>query len=326
MSALLPALPCTRFQPRKKLAKAHLFGHTIVNVMAKQKPVTNQRASDAGSHRNAARTLHKRRAWWFTVLAAGLLLIQFAYNFHSDGKPQVLGYATNVNGEILLRNTNDYRARSDLPALTLNDDLTRAAQAKAESMIANDYWSHVAPDGTTPWYYFQKVGYSYSVAGENLAYGFSTSDQIITAWMNSVEHRDNVLGNYQDIGFGIASGTNYQHGKNTVVVAFYGLPSNQRPVVGTTASALAVDANTPSASLHINGVTTIVSGNAPWATYASLALLGATILGFLVTHLETLKLGWRNARRYAALHPAVDAAVLLGVTLIVVQAAGGFIR
>lgn len=260
------------------------------------------------------------------MLAAGLLLIQIAYNFHSNGQVQVLGYATNMQTDILLRDTNDYRDRSDLPALKLNTDLSRAAQAKAESMVAKNYWSHVAPDGTTPWYYFQKVSYDYAAAGENLAYGFSTSDQVVTAWMNSAEHRDNILGNYQDIGFGVANGEGYQGGRNTVIVAFYGLPSDQKPVIGTTAPALSVIANIPSSAQYINGATSILTGNAPWATYASLALIGATIIGFLVTHMETLRLGWHNAKRYAVLHPAVDAAVLLGVALIVVQAAGGFIR
>jgi len=277
-------------------------------------------------HRQAQRALHRRRITWFGVLAAGLLVIQFAYNFHSLGRPQVLGYATNMNTQVLLSDTNTYRDKSNLPALKLNANLSRAAQAKAESMVAQNYWSHVAPDGTTPWYYFQKVSYQYSVAGENLAYGFSTSDQVVTAWMNSVEHRDNILGNYQDIGFGVANGTNYQGGKNTVIVAFYGLPNDQKPVIGTTASALAVSAHTPSVAQHVYGATSIISGNAPWATYASLALIGATVLGFLVTHLETLRLGWHNARRYAIVHPTVDAAVLLGIALVVVQAAGGFIR
>jgi hypothetical protein len=207
----------------------------------------------------------------------------------------------------------------------MNDALNRAAQAKADNMVQQNYWSHIAPDGTTPWQYFQKVGYSYSVAGENLAYGFSTSDQIITAWINSAEHRANVLGDYQDVGFGFANGSNYQHGQNTVVVAMYGLPSTEKPAV-TATSASTPQSNTPASSQYVNGVTSIVSGNAPWAIYASLMLIGTSIVGFLVTHLETIRLGWRNARRYAVLHPAVDTAVLLSLVLIVVQAAGGFIR
>ena len=269
------------------------------------------------------RSLHRRRAWWFTVLVSGLVLIQFAYNVHSDGGARVLGYATTVSGDALLKSTNDYRSRSNLSPLHDNPALDRAAQAKADTMIAQNYWSHIAPDGTTPWSYFQKANYKYSAAGENLAYGFATSDQVVTAWMNSPEHRDNVLGNYQDVGFGFANGEDYQHGKNTVVVAFYGLPSSQKPTAATTHTP---PTNAATTGQHVSSATSIVSGSAPWATYASIALLGATFLGFLVTHMETLKLGWHNARRYAALHPSVAAAVLLCLALVIVQSAGGFIR
>ncbi len=295
--------------------------------MAKQKLVIKPRfRAQSAEQKQALRTLHRRRAWWFTVLTTGLLIIQFAYNLHSDGNTRVLGYATTMSAETFLKDTNDYRSRSSLPALHENNALDRAAQAKADSMIAGDYWSHVAPDGTTPWYYFLKVGYNYSVAGENLAYGFTTSDQVVTAWMNSAEHRDNVLGNYQDVGFGFANGDNYQHGKNTVVVALYGLPNSQKLTGATAQGNSPTSTNTAATAQRVNGATSIINGSAPWATYASLALLGASILGFLVTHLETLRLGWRNARRYAALHPAVDAAILLCLVLVVVQAAGGFIR
>ena len=48
-------------------------------------------------------------------------------------------------------------------------------------------------------------------------------------------------------------------------------------------------------------------------------------MGFLVTHLETLKLGWHNAKKYAVLHPIVDAAVLFCLMLIIIQAAGGYV-
>lgn len=306
--------------------------------MAKQKSLTKKRALGSLPRKKPLDVLHKRRAWWFTVLTTGLLIIQFAYNIHAVGSPQVLGYATNINNSMLLNDTNDYRSRQGLPSLAANASLTRAAQAKAESMIAGNYWSHTAPDGTAPWYYFQKVGYQYGRAGENLAYGFSTSDQVVTAWMNSPEHRDNVLGDYTEVGFGFANGDHYQNGKNTVIVAFYGLPNNQKPLLTATtetpmsqATSTAVKGESianhaAQSAKHVSGMTTIIAGNAPWATYASLALIGASLLGFIVTHLETLRLGWRNARKYAILHPALDATILVVLALMVVQAAGGFIR
>jgi hypothetical protein len=74
--------------------------------------------------------LHRRRAWWFAVLTSGMILIQLAYNLHSSGQPQVLGYATSMSTDGLLQSTNDYRARSDKPALQHNSALDRAAQTE----------------------------------------------------------------------------------------------------------------------------------------------------------------------------------------------------
>jgi uncharacterized protein YkwD len=142
-----------------------------------------------------------------------------AANLHE----QVLSY-TSINIAALFDSTNSARSSNGLGNLSLNSQLNSSAQAKAQHMIDNDYWAHVAPDGTQPWYFFQQAGYSYQKAGENLAYGFIDSSSVVDAWMNSPSHRENVLGDYVDVGFGIADGTNYQGGQNTVVVAHYGKP------------------------------------------------------------------------------------------------------
>lgn len=91
-------------------------------------------------------------------------------------------------------------------------------------MATRDYWSHNTPDGASPWTFVVNAGYNYQTAGENLAYGFDSSDSTITAWMNSAEHRANILNSsYNDVGFGIANSANYQGtGPQTIVVAMYG--------------------------------------------------------------------------------------------------------
>lgn len=134
----------------------------------------------------------------------------------------VLAYATNVSISNLLSATNSYRAQNGLGPLNLQGQLNSSAQSKAQHMINNNYWSHVAPDGTQPWYFFTQAGYNYSSAGENLAYGFDSSQGVVDAWMNSPSHRANVLGSYADVGFGIANGESYQGNQNTVIVAHYG--------------------------------------------------------------------------------------------------------
>jgi hypothetical protein len=91
-------------------------------------------------------------------------------------------------------------------------------------MLSVDYWSHNAPDGTTPWQWIEGEGYAYTNAGENLARGFNTTEGIIDAWLESPSHRANVLNrDYTEVGFAAVNGT-MSGQKTTLVVAMYARP------------------------------------------------------------------------------------------------------
>jgi hypothetical protein len=97
-------------------------------------------------------------------------------------------------------------------------------------MFSKDYWAHNAPDGTTPWVFIKGAGYNYIYAGENLARGFSSAQDVITAWMNSPEHRQNVLSpNYQNVGFAVSTGK--LNGEDTVLVVEMLGSTNLAPAV-----------------------------------------------------------------------------------------------
>lgn len=193
--------------------------------------------SQAHLHRHI-RGLHKLRMYSFGALAVALLAVQVVqFGQSAATRKEVLAYATSMSIGELLAATNQSRAAAGLGALALNAKLNSGAQAKANDMISKNYWSHNAPDGTQPWQFFTGHGYKYQKAGENLAYGFDTSGQVIDGWMNSAGHRANILGTYKDVGFGIASGPTYQGGENTVVVAFYGTPQAVAPAPAPAAAA-----------------------------------------------------------------------------------------
>lgn len=175
--------------------------------------------------------LHGIRVILFGVLliALGVMRLNTDLIAVVPAKGSVLAYATNVSIGDLIAYTNNARAQNGLGALSNNQKLNNSAQSKANDMIARDYWSHNTPDGTQPWWFFTQAGYSYTNAGENLAYGFSDSASTVDAWMNSAGHRANILGSYTEIGIGIASGANYQGGENTVVVAHYATPAAPAP-------------------------------------------------------------------------------------------------
>lgn len=134
----------------------------------------------------------------------------------------VLGSTTDVTGERLLEATNEQRSIHGLKPLRVDERLNAAAAMKARDMLTKQYWSHVSPAGTTPWDWFKAEGYKFKYAGENLGKGFRTASGVVKAWMDSSEHRDNLLSeHYADVGFGVVEGM--LNGEDTnVIVALYG--------------------------------------------------------------------------------------------------------
>lgn len=136
--------------------------------------------------------------------------------------PSVLGVSTDISAQTLLLLTNQRRQEQKLTPLTLNKQLSSAASRKAADMFAKNYWAHNAPDGNTPWFFIKESEYDYVYAGENLARGFTKSDEIVEAWMKSPSHRDNLLSqNYEEVGFSTAQGKLLGE-ETTLVVAMFG--------------------------------------------------------------------------------------------------------
>jgi len=102
--------------------------------------------------------------------------------------------------------------------------------------------------------------------------------------MNSIEHRDNVLGIIKTLVLDLPM-AKLPARQNTVVVAFYGLPSGGQPAATDAQNSSPTATNTATTAQHVNGATSIVNGSAPWATYASIALSGAQ--AFLASWLRT---------------------------------------
>lgn len=152
-----------------------------------------------------------------------LLLISFfifsSLFFSSHINPiagKIRAYA-DISTQELLNYTNQKRIESGLQPLSNNSQLEQAASKKADDMFAKNYWAHNGPDGTTPWVFIKQSGYSYVYAGENLARGFSSANDVVNAWMASQDHRANILSsNFKDVGFSVKSGT--LNGEQTFLV------------------------------------------------------------------------------------------------------------
>ena len=99
---------------------------------------------------------------------------------------------------------NAERSRRRLPALSLNSELSVAAQGHADDMARRGKMAHRGGDGSSPFDRIKRVGYSFQIAGENVAYGFDRVESVMTGWMKSPGHRRNILGDYSEIGVGRA--------------------------------------------------------------------------------------------------------------------------
>ena len=110
---------------------------------------------------------------------------------------------------------NVQRAQSGLAALTANSVLQSAALQHSQDMVNNNFFSHDSSSGED--FEDRILRFNYAprnvewVAGENIAWGtlsLSTPDSIVVSWMNSPEHRANILsGDFKELGVGVDPAT-----------------------------------------------------------------------------------------------------------------------
>lgn len=102
----------------------------------------------------------------------------------------------------VVRLVNIERAKNGLGELSASDSaLNKAADIRAKEICT--LFSHTRPDGTSCFTVLKECNVSYGAAGENIAYGYRTPEQVVEGWMNSPRHRANILnGNFRKIGVG----------------------------------------------------------------------------------------------------------------------------
>ncbi|MGE7863385.1 CAP domain-containing protein [Bacillus mobilis] len=106
--------------------------------------------------------------------------------------------------------TNAERTKQGLPALQIDTELSKVARIKSEDMQKNNYFDHNSPTYGSPFDMMKKFGISYKSAGENIAQGQRTPEEVVQAWMNSAGHRANILNNgFTHIGVGYVESGNY---------------------------------------------------------------------------------------------------------------------
>lgn len=106
--------------------------------------------------------------------------------------------------------TNAERTKNGLAALKSDSSLSGVAQEKSDDMQAKNYFSHTSPTYGSPFDMMRDFGVEYSTAGENIAMGQRSAEEVVDAWMKSEGHRKNILSsNFTHIGVGHTGEGNY---------------------------------------------------------------------------------------------------------------------
>jgi len=116
-------------------------------------------------------------------------------------------YAAEINEQSVVKLINESRMTAGLDVIVSDNTLNKVAADKLEDMIKNNYFAHTSPKGLTPWNWYEKEGYDYKFAGENLAINFLTAESQHKAWMASPTHRKNIMNPlFRDVGVAVGAG------------------------------------------------------------------------------------------------------------------------
>lgn len=243
------------------------------------------------SNNQRAKILHPSS---FVVIISFFVLFQIFLHQAASALPSILGYASQISPSEVIRLTNLERESRGLNTVQLDQSLSLAASWKANDMFSKNYWAHVSPTGTQPWYFITDSGYSYRFAGENLARDFSDPQSVVNAWMESPTHRENLLNpRYADIGVAVLDGK-LDGRETTLVVQMFGtkISSTTPPNISKTSSFTVKAAETGDLKLQQTNLQKNIIVNTPKPSnpifspfditkYFSLILLGLFVLVLL---------------------------------------------
>lgn len=98
--------------------------------------------------------------------------------------------------------TNNYRSLVGVSSLTLDSSLVEAASIRAKEL--SDSFSHTRPNGSSCFTVLSELGISYGTAGENIAAGYSSSQNVMEGWRSSSGHYQNIISSkFKKIGIGV---------------------------------------------------------------------------------------------------------------------------
>ncbi len=128
----------------------------------------------------------------------------------ASSTPSTTTSDVNAFEQEVVKLTNAERTKAGLSPLQTDDKLMAAAREKSPDMQSNNYFSHTSPTFGSPFDRMKALGITYKSAGENIAQGQRSPQEVVQAWMDSPGHRANILnGKFTHIGVGYVKSGNY---------------------------------------------------------------------------------------------------------------------
>lgn len=131
------------------------------------------------------------------ILGCALAVVLMTSLFGSSIQAGAAGEGQKTQQEIILELQNAYRVQAGLKPLKLTTELQTAANIRASE--ASTFFSHMRPDGSEWWTVDPERAW-----GENLYSGQNSAERIVSAWMNSRYHYENVMDpDFRTCGIGL---------------------------------------------------------------------------------------------------------------------------
>ncbi|MEE3952858.1 CAP domain-containing protein [Peribacillus frigoritolerans] len=172
------------------------YNITLPAAQAQQKPVQKPAQQEAGTT-NQSKPAAKPAAPEVTP------------DKSTDKKPETSSELSAFEQEVV-KLTNAEREKQGLAALKIDTELSKVARIKSQDMKDKNYFDHNSPTYGSPFDMMKQFGISYKTAGENIAQGQQTPEEVVQAWMNSQGHRENIMNSsFTHIGVGYVESGNY---------------------------------------------------------------------------------------------------------------------
>lgn len=170
--------------------------------------------------------LHTKRAIFYASVFGAAKAILVAFVFFLPAEVYVLPDVLAEEQRQIMELTNKFRAEKLIYPLTDSGLLERSSQAKADDMSMNSYFSHTFKSKNVgDW--LESVDYNYEFAGENLAVGFSSANEILEAWKASPTHLANLIDtDFTEFGVGLAGGV-YEGYPSVFVAQHFAKPQKE---------------------------------------------------------------------------------------------------